>query len=248
MIALARLKAGEKTRCVACILWVEDMEALYGDRWLGRLYEYLDGLTMKCVISPVHDKDVYTYEDVEKWKRNHCDEDGDILPEFSDSLPKIGQDKKAHVHIMFQTKGPRDREFFTKLMAPFIQVRVTKWEKIDSYDAHLCYFVHKFTPTKYRYSELAVVGFGGIDLSPLERTDEHSKIAVLCDIQKKIQENGYSYYHQLTNWAFHTGVYDYISCVTGRASYFIGYFNSIHKEEQDAAAKRKAKKEKDAQK
>lgn len=238
---MARLRQGETARLVACLIWEEDLKRqgkTYGD-----LLAYMESLNMPCAVSPWHNKDRYTAEDVRGWVDRHIDPDfydfiSEDLEEVRSKAPKVGDCKKSHAHILIKSKGPRNRHYFTKnIMGPFIDIPDSKWEKVEHLDSYICYLCHKNTPSKYRYSELDVHGFGGIDLSPLlNKKDAMEKTNVFLLVKAQIRSQGWRYFHQLDEWADSTRDMDIISCVSGRVSYFSALFRSRREERQDKAA------------
>ena len=142
-----QLKDGEKARTVTTILWVEGLERRYGEHWQKALFGYFADLRIPVCISPIHDKDTYTDEDVSAWCRRHIDPDtGEVANEFTNKMPKVGDPKKAHVHVILITKGPMYREDFSKLLYDLIYVPVTAWEKVLHLDALTRYMAHMDNP------------------------------------------------------------------------------------------------------
>ena len=227
----------------ACITWLEELERLgltYYD-FLG----FVEGLNMPAAVSPLHDRDKYTPEDVRKWLKRH-EEDvydpdtGEIAPEWVDKVPKVGDPKKPHIHVMLRHSGNRSAAYSSKLFAQIgLEMNVYRWEKVEHVESMLRYFAHLDQPDKAEYSAFDVVGFGGIDLSCLVKSDNNSKLKVLCELQTYVDDNKVQSYHVLCRHAFATRDLDYINCVTGRASYWTGYFGSMRQDRMDRAAKEK---------
>lgn len=237
------LLEGEKARNVTTIVWLEDLQKLgYG------YYDfagYLQALQMECCISPLHDRDMYTPEDVRAWLKRNPDvydpETGDIAPENVDRVPKVGDPKKSHIHLMLRSKGARTGKWWSSVFEEFgLTIRENSWAVVGNVDSTIRYMAHLDNHEKAQYDALDVLGFGGIDLSPLVTTTGSEKLRILVDLQEYVLANGIKTYRSLVNYAFGTHNVDYIACVTGRASYWTGYFNSWRTEEQDAAARKKA--------
>lgn len=241
---------GGKARNVGVIAWMEDLERI-GMRY-GDLLAVLDGMQIKAACSPLHDRDTYTDEDVRKWVRRHIDPDtGDLAEEHSNRTPRVGDPKKPHVHIMLRFPGPRTpqycQDFFSEHFGQSLPCfRKQKFIKVDDPDTLLRYYAHMDTPAKAQYSVFDIVGFGGIDMSCLVKSDTNSKLKILCEIDAHMVKKGIKSYHRLCRWAFNTGNIDYINIVTGRASYFTGYFNSQRQDRMDAQERRK-REQKDAE-
>lgn len=231
-----------KARNVACIIWLEELQALKLGYW--DLAGYLQSLAVPIVISPLHDRDRYTPEDVRKWLRRNPDvydeETGEIAPENVDRVPKVNDAKKAHIHVMVRAAGPKCAADFSALFEDLgLNIASHRWEKVEHVESMIRYFAHLDQPDKARYSAFDVLGFGGIDLSCLLKTDVNSKVKVLCEVQELVLKNGIKYFHELSHMAFKTKDLDYINCVTGRSGYWIGYFNSVNNKEIAAHKKRK---------
>ena len=105
-MALRLLEPCEGARNMGNLVWLEDLEKRglsYGD-----LLGFLEGLHWKCVCSPIHDRDVYTVDDVKGWKKRHTDkETHEITEEDLQRCPEVGAPKKKHIHVYHCFKGPR---------------------------------------------------------------------------------------------------------------------------------------------
>lgn len=221
------IEDGEKVRNAWCIVWMEDLERLFPDNPYGALLSYLEGLHVPCAASPIHCHDKFTSEDVRKWRKRHEDsKTGEVPPELEESAPKVGDCKKAHVHILFFLKGARTAEWFSDLMADIVYIPARRWEKVLHPDSAVRYLCHLDDKTKYQYSTLDVHGFGGIKLSALLRQEEFVKVQTLMYIHQYIRDNNVRHYADLVDWVQDTGDYEFVACVSGRASYFANYFRS----------------------
>lgn len=223
----------DKARNVMCMFYPTE------EKTYGELLEFLDCLVIPAACSPIHDKDTYTAEDVNKWVRHHMDEKGNIAKEVLEKgIPEVGQAKKKHVHVMFCGNGPMTADYWSKLVEPFMQIHY--WEKVNSVPSMLRYFAHLDSPQKAQYSALDIHGFGGLDLSPLMKVSKVSNVETILDILDYVITNGVRHYNRLVKWSISTGDIETIACVTGRASFWANYF----KADADERAE-KAKKEKD---
>lgn len=245
---MSDLLGNGKARNVTVIVWLEELEKLGKDYW--DLVSFLQGLHIECVISPLHDKDTYTAEDVRKWvKRKESEvgieklydaETGELLPNWSDVAPKVGDLKKAHVHVFFKFAGVRTAEFLSDMMSDFgLEIGLWRWLKVNSPTSIIRYFAHMDDPDKYQYSPMDIIPFGGIDVSCVLKQDSSSRLRTLLEVQRHIDEHEIKSYHVLSKWAFSTGTPDIVACVTGRSSHFIGYFRSIRDEEMAKKAEEK---------
>lgn len=227
----------EKARNVMFLVYPEDWGKTYGE-----LLEYLDGLAIPCACSPLHDRDKYTQEDVNKWMFRHTDENGqldDYAKEYG--VPLLEQQKKPHVHCIICAPGPQQAGWFYDIMRRFHEI--TYFERVNSVSGQLRYFAHMDSPLKTRYSELDIHGFGGIDLSALLKTDEVSKLETVLDVLDYVETHNITHYSQLVRWSVSTGDMETLSCVIGRASMFASYFKSGTDERKELAAREKAARE-----
>lgn len=230
----------DKARNVTAMFYPEECGKTYGE-----LLEFLDGLTMPCACSPLHDSDVYTAGDVQKWIKRNVSEDGTIPEEvLKKGIPEVGQAKKVHVHLLLCAPGPWPAEKFKELFSDFCEIGY--FQKVNSVSSLLRYFAHLDSPQKHQYNALDVHGFGGLDLSPLLKIDKVSSIETLLDVMDHIETRKVQYYHSLVGWAISTADIDTICCVTGRASFFANYFKSKTEEKIDKAKKKKAEEERAA--
>lgn len=228
----------DKARNVTFLAYLKDNGKTYGE-----LLEFLDGLQMPCACSPVHDADTYTAGDIVKWYKRNCNPDGTLPEELRGGIPTEGQAKKEHVHVLLCAPGPWPADKFEDLVSEFVPV--SYFQKVNSTSSLLRYFAHLDSPQKHQYNALEIHGFGGIDLSPLLKTDKVTSIETLLDVMDHIVTRKVEYYHSLVGWAISTGDIDTICCVTGRASFFANYFKS-QTDEKIAKQKRKEAEEKRA--
>lgn len=236
---MARLKQGEVARNVAFLIW--EKELTEQGKTYGDLLQFAESLNVPIAVSPWHNQDRYTAQDVSNWVDRHIDPDfydfiSTDIEEVRAKAPKVGDYKRSHCHCLIKNSGPRNRDYYAKLLAPFIKISPTKIEKVEHLDAYICYLVHKNTPHKHRYSEMDVHGFGGIDLSALLKTDKSDKLNTFMWVKSKVRTSGWKYFHQLDAWADSTRDMDVIACVKGNCSYFTSMFRSLREERQDKAA------------
>lgn len=194
----------------------------------GQFLSFLDGLQMPCCCSMVHDSDKYTQEDVNKWVRNHMNPATGKLDDdaVKNGIPKEGQHKDKHVHFMLCANGPMTPNWFLDKIAPIRDYCANYFIAINSVPATMRYYAHMDSPEKHQYSPLDIHSFGGLDMSPLMRTSKVSNLATLVKVMDYIMDNGINHYHALVHWALNSGDVDLLSCVSGRASFFAGYFKS----------------------
>lgn len=227
----------DKARNVAFLCYLDDWGKSYGE-----LLEFLDDLHMPCACSPVHNADKFTAGDVNKWIRKHTDSEGRLdRAAIESGMPEVGQAKKKHVHVMLCAPGPWTPDKFLDTVKDFYPINY--FEKVNSVPSMLRYFAHMDSPEKTPYSCLEIHGFGGLDMTPLLKTDKLSGLEILLDVMDYILKKDVRHYNRLVRWAISTGDIDTIACVTGRASFFANYFKSASDERRDKKEREKKLKE-----
>lgn len=231
------IRDGERVRQAWCVIFLEDVAKnakTEEDRRnpYGLVLKHLAGLkSITCACSPLHDQDTYDEQDVQNWVQRHINPDtGDVAEDYLELQPRVGDKKKEHVHVLIVDKGPHVREWFNNLMLDIVpDLKPNRWQKVIKLDAAIRYLAHLDHKElgKHEYSALDVHGFGGIDLSPLLRSDKYAKIDTLFFVQRWVMDNDCRHYHKLVHWAWSIGDYEVIGCVTGRAAYFSAYFRSL---------------------
>lgn len=228
-------ETGQKVRNVIALIWMEDLER--DGKTYFNLCDYLDALHIEAVLSPVHDRDHYTPEDVLDWCERHYDKHtGDVDLKYIDDAPYVGKPKKPHVHLGIMMTSQMCAQDFTELMAGCTYIRPTMWEKMQTKKGFFRYCAHLDSPQKARYSAMEIVGFGGVDLSCLLKEDEHERLATVSELYKVINKRKITRFHVLVSFAIGTGDMEFINCVISRASFWNAYFSSIayqRKEERD---------------
>lgn len=234
-MALRILPENEKARMVGRIFWMEDLEReglTYGD-----LVGFLFDSGLKGVCSPIHGKDTYTAEDVRRWHKRNDDkiadkETGEIAPENVDKIPKVGDLKKAHVHVYLICKGGKFPKDWAKPFVDFMPLDSTRWAKVEDWDWAVDYTWHKNNPEKAQYNPEDSIAFGGADVSSLWEPTKEDKNKALRVVNQYIRENHITYYHVLDTWA-QTQDLAIQNVVFGRNSYFVAKFNSMRAERAD---------------
>lgn len=228
------LKDGEKVRNVEFILYDDNVEIPLGKDGkpmstpFGRIVSFLDAARIKCALSPVHNEDVYDLEDVIAWRKRYA-RNHDLVAtaeEVISSSPEVGTPKVEHRHLDCYAQAPHAKEwwldFIRGLCPEYPDWRV--W-RIDNPKSATLYLSHKNSPDKARYKDADVLGFGGMDLSPLFETNEVQRLYTIVDVRDAIKENHIRYYNQLLDWAISTGDFDLANSVKGNASLWNMYLN-----------------------
>ena len=211
----------------------------------GTLLAYLDSLHVRCAVSPIHDRDTFTADDVWAWCERHIDpETGDLDVKYLDSAPYVGKPKKAHVHIMFMMRRQYTAEEMSLMMAGLLWIRPTMWDKCIDPVGMLRYFAHLDSPEKAQYPSYGIHGFGGIKLDALVMDDSKSKMhECTMAIFEMIDECGIRYYHTLMRKVRATGDAELIACVWGKQPLFRAYMKDMRDEQREMAEAKRRKKE-----
>lgn len=220
------------------IIYLEDMEQMsmtYGD-----LLAHLDSLHIRCAVSPIHDMDRFTADDVWTWCESHLDEEtGDLDQRYIDDAPYVGKKKKAHVHTLFMNRSKKSVAEMHEILGMDC-VRLTMWERAEDPYSLVRYFAHLDSPDKYPYSAFDIHGFGGINLDALVINDTKSHMyeisSCLVDL---IQQEKIYYFHQFINKIrIKYPDPDFESCAFGRHALFNAIIKSRRQEHMDEVAKR----------
>lgn len=136
-------RAGKRARAWTAMVYVESAK----DGWLDLLSEQL----VEALVSPLHDKDVWTAED-----------------EGENPDHKEGTPKKPHWHVVISFKNPvtfgKAREVFEQIGAvipPEVKCRVKDFQQMARYLCHLD------QPHKHRYDKAEVKTFGALNYASI---------------------------------------------------------------------------------
>lgn len=194
----------------------------------GRLVSYLETAGVQAALSPLHVGDMYDLEDVIAWRKRYAAKAGleATAEEVIENSPKIGQIKEPHWHLDVYLSGQRKREYFHEWISQVCDhYPIWRMLKIERPDSATRYLAHLDCPSKVKYPANEVLGFGGMDLSPLWRTDEVEQMFTEIDIRDAIKENQIRYFNQLVDWAIGTGDYQIRKYVKGNAAYWNNYLS-----------------------
>lgn len=132
-------------------------------------FEQIESTHIPCVVSPLHDSDMWTAED-----------------EAKNSEHKAGTLKKAHFHAMWVFDGPARLSQAQKLCEVFGDHCTKMIQPIGSISAMTRYFAHLDNPQKHQYDPANIVGLNGAQvtlqraLTPEETTQVVREIVAWC--------------------------------------------------------------------
>lgn len=182
---MARLITGKtRAKLATFIVWRNEGEER--EHTYRQVCILLRSLHIKAALSPLHDQDTYSAEDVDDWHERHKDNDGRPLTHDARGAelvpPEVGQPKPAHWHVLVTFGGPKSYQQLADMFAP---LHVKAFYNVESKDGLLRYFCHLDDPDKARYELDGVTGFGGIDLSALygvSASDQREAMFELIDL------------------------------------------------------------------
>lgn len=152
-------RAGKRARAWTAMAYPESVEP----NWMDKLSEQL----VEALVSPLHDKDVWTDED-----------------EAENPAHAAGTPKKPHWHIVVSFKNPctyaKAKEIFDAIGAvtpPEPKAKVKDFQQMARYLCHLD------QPKKHRYDPADVTSFGALDYARLVMSgrDEDDLIDEMCE-------------------------------------------------------------------
>lgn len=188
---------------------------------LARVMDFLVANHFAAVISPLHDKDVWTEEDVKHWRESRLKIDGRGVAEGAETwecptgemmrdsygcmvdktvtkrVPQVGDFKKPHRHVYIQLDYSMPLETMLRSVAP---LNITYLEVIKSRRAYLRYLAHLDTPEKAQYRREDVIALGGVDVSCLWSQDDGEKYAQDGKIMDIIKKHRFHSIHRLTSY------------------------------------------------
>lgn len=168
-----------KTNVRGFIIYEESMP-------LERLIGFLTINHFAAVISPTHDKDTYTKEDVAQWRKSQEELHGVYIPEDAKTwerptgeqrvngsgqvvkvtetrdVPQVGALKKPHRHVYVMLDYSATLGTWLNLFAP---LDIHYLEEIRSKRGYLRYLCHLDNPEKARYNIHDVIQLGGVDIT-----------------------------------------------------------------------------------
>lgn len=231
---------GEKVRNVLVLIYIEDLEAAGATYW--DLLAYVAALHIEACVSPVHDHDTFTGEDVRRWCEQHIDPDtGDLDVNYLHDAPYVGKPKKPHVHLLFKSSNQHDAFWWSDLMSGLLDIRPTMWDKCLSVNGSIRYFAHLDDPDKYLYSPFDIHGFAGIDMSALVKVDDKTRTELFNVAYDMINIHGCNYFFEMIDAAQSTGDAELVAYIRGTHSVWCQYLGSKAQKSRDDAFKRKLK-------
>lgn len=225
-------ETGQRTFHFLAIIYIEDLEK--AGKTYGDLLAYCDSIMMRVAVSPIHDRDYFTSDDVWKWCEQHIDPDtGDLDLNYVDNAPYVGKQKKPHCHILIMGKRARTAEEMTEIFGGLMYIRPSLWEKAEDPAACICYFAHMHSPEKAQYSPFDIHGFGGISLDALQESSKSEIQEITKVIFDIIDANNVYYFSDLVKAVYQLEDPAAESCLFGRYSLINCYIRSRREKKMD---------------
>jgi hypothetical protein len=162
-------RKGKRTRNWACLLYPESAN----ERWQAILSE----MSVKCFVSPLHDKDVWSdYDEADN-------------PEH-----KAGSPKKAHYHVQFLFSAVKTKEQVEEIAEKLGATNCIQIEDAQAYARYLC---HLGCKDKHEYSTDDVLQFGGINYQEFIQSTM-DVVKAIAEMEVWCEEQGVTSYARLS--------------------------------------------------
>lgn len=233
-----KMTGGEKRRHVSFLVYVPDdavewteegyqiVDAELVEQRYDEVCAALDGLRVKCCISPLHYLDRYDEKRVNKWRRNHTDKNGEISDEDAARMPKVGDVKKPHWHVYYYSAGGRMLSGLHRLFDRVAGYSPTFWVEDDKETA-IRYQAHMDSPAKAAYDPMEVKPFGGLDISCLWQANGITKLTSLQAICGYIKDNECTNGYDLTNAIIEMDDPTLFDCLVSRVPFISFYMDGL---------------------
>ena len=145
--------------------------------------DVLKGLKIPCLVSPLHDKDVFTKDD-----------------EMKDPSHKAGTLKKPHYHVMLLYQGKKSYEQVKEAISP---LNGTRPEAVESTGGMAAYLSHENETDKVKYDRNDVKAFNGASYAATMASNKEYKGIIIGEMVDWCDENNVYAYCDLLRYARH---------------------------------------------
>lgn len=176
---------------------------------LEKVVDFLTVNHFAAVISPLHNQDTWTEQDVGRWRESQRSLHDVVIPEGATTwrrktgemirdkygcmvpqteelpVPQVGDLKKEHRHCYLELDYSMPMSTALEKVAP---LNINYLEVINSKRGYLRYLCHLDNDEKARYAVPEVISLGGVDISCLYQQDESDKIEQEGRIYQYINE------------------------------------------------------------
>lgn len=179
------------------------------------IVHWLESQHVCAAVSPLHDSDVWTKEDVEQW-----------TPRGTNTIkdrPNVGDRKKPHVHIIVTFSGQKTFEQLVTMFQP-IQDSIGSIQPCKDIKVYTRYLCHLDSPEKAQYSIFEVTPVGGFNLSPLTWVSPFDEFKSIEDMYEFIMRNDIQSFDGLVDMALQSGDVSLLHTVTKYNGFWSNYF------------------------
>ena len=216
---------------------------------LAKVMDFLITNHFAAVISPLHDSDVWTEQEVEQWKHSQWTLHKISIPDGATEyakptgelrangygapvpvtetakVPQVGELKKAHRHVYIEFDYSMPLETALGKVAP---LNINYLEVINSRRGYLRYLCHLDTPEKARYAVEDTISLGGVDISCLWQQDDTQKYEQDGEIYQIIKENKVHSVNRLQNILIEMGKVQMYKEVKAHFGYWVQYLRGAY--------------------
>lgn len=178
---------------------------IYPESWPTWRHDLAE-LHMPIVVSPLHDRDVWSEED-EQDNPEHV----------------AGAAKKPHRHAIISWSGPATIKAALETLRPWVQYV----EPVGSYTAYCRYLLHlDEDESKARYDAADVVCLSGAVPDYERKLTDSEVLAQRAEIRQFCEDNGIDEYSMLVDYCF-VNRPDWAREVSGNTIFWRGYLESV---------------------
>lgn len=216
---------------------------------LSKVLDFLTTNHFAAVISPLHDSDTWTAEEVERWRDSQWRLHNISIPEGATEyarptgelkkdkygaavpvtemakVPQVGDLKKPHRHVYIEFDYSKPLETAIRDLSP---LNINYLEVINSRRGYLRYLCHLDTPEKKRYDITQVISLGGVDISCLWVQDDAEKYEQDGNIYALIKKNHIHNLNQLIHLLVKLGKRQMYNEVKAHSGYWVQYLRGAY--------------------
>lgn len=183
----------------------------------AEIMERLNEMHLKWFLSPIHDLDTWKESDIEKklkkaqedFEKSHIttDEYDDII----NNMPKAGDSKKAHYHVIIMFDGNKSPKQIKAMFAEIDGVGCEKVSDLRAMSRYLCHLDEGGLKPLYSVDDIRQGG--GADYRSTARSD-CERVVNLQEILLFIKSHELVSYDDLLDLLIDSGMTDYLDLVT----------------------------------
>lgn len=187
---------------------------------LLQFFQLIEDTHVPCIVSPLHDSDVWT-----------------DLDEQKNAEHKSGTLKKPHFHCMFIFSGPVRITQVQELLKSFGEHVPGHVEPVSSISAMTRYFVHLDNPDKFQYDSADIQAFNGASITLQKALTPEEVQQIIIDSLELCRRLHMTEYADLVDFCI-AEKREWLQVVTTRTIFYRGYFASVRGNRDIAIPKR----------